>query len=266
MDAIPELKGAGIGYVGDGQCSILRKSTHASGMETYVVVETTELATHERPANKLSNKTYRSNLVKELAAMGINCGGAVLAGMATAGEIAAAPLTAGAPLMLVYLTGTASVTGSLQCGISIGRVLDSVIDPQLTATLDSIEWCRRTSDILDWIGVLGAVASLGQDAQAVIRLQRTSGRSFEEILRGMNRAERKRLARDLANYAGTRSNGEYKALVRAGKLPSIFTQTQVTAALKSQLLSGVSSALGLAGSAQAGVLGRGYSVYITQEK
>jgi hypothetical protein len=265
VDTIPELNGAGIGYVGDGQCLVIRKSAHLSGMETYVVIEITELAAEEKPASKMPNKLQDSSLMKEFVVMGINCTGAVLAGIATAGETAAAPVTAGASLMLVYVTATATVAGSLQCGISIGRVVDSFIDPKLTTTLDSIEWCKTTADVLDWIGVVGAVASLGQAAQAVIRLQKTSGRSFQEILRGMNRAERKRLARDLADYAGTKSNREYKALVRAGKFPAIFSQTQVKLALKNQLLNSISAALGLSGSASTGVLRRGYLVYITQE-
>lgn len=38
IDDIPELNGAGIGYVGDGQCNVLRAARHISGLETWVVL------------------------------------------------------------------------------------------------------------------------------------------------------------------------------------------------------------------------------------
>ena len=99
----------------------------------------------------------------------------------------------------------------------------------------------------------------------MLRLQKASGKSFKEILKGMSRAERKRLARELAEYAGTKSNKQFKALVRAGELVSIYTQKSVDMALKKMLLDSISSALTFAGSASSGVLQKAYLVYIVQE-
>lgn len=38
IDAIPDLSGAGIGFVGDDACTVLRVSSHTSGLNAYVVL------------------------------------------------------------------------------------------------------------------------------------------------------------------------------------------------------------------------------------
>jgi len=82
----------------------------------------------------------------------------------------------------------------------------------------------------------------------------------------MNRAERKRLAQDLARYAGEASTRrQFIRLARQGAVRSIFTRQEVNKAVIKQLLNAVSSGLTLAGSGAFGVL-RKVSVHVVEEK
>ena len=265
IDGIPELQGAGVGYVGDGQCKVLRQTQHISGFDTWIILETMETPNDGVLAVAQKAPSPKPTFFKDLLSAGINCCSAVLTGAATATEAAAAPVTGGGSLALAYITGAGALATSLQCGLSVGRIVDYFIDPDLTAYLDSDDWYNSANDLLDYIAIAGAAASLGQAAQGLIRLQKASGKPFKEMLKGMSRAERKRLARELAEYAGTKSNQQFKALVRAGKLPSIYSQKSVDLALRKMVLDGVSSALTYAGSATSGVIREKYLVYIVQE-
>ncbi len=265
IDRIPDFEGAGVAYVGDGECAVLRQTMHLSGFDTWIVLEAydaPDTSKLEVPQQALRPK---STFWKDLLGIGINCGSAVLTGAATAAEVAATPVSGGTSLLLVTVTGAGAVATSLQCGLSTGRVIDHFIDPEYTALLDSEEWYNTANDVLDIVADVGAVASVGVAVQGLIRLQRASGRSFKAILKGMNRAERKRLARELAEYAGKKSSKQIKALVRAGELASIYTQKTVDMALKKWLLDSISSALTIAGSAGMGVVQKAFLVYIVQE-
>jgi hypothetical protein len=265
---MPEFYGAGVAYLGDGTCQVIRESVHASGLKTYIILEEQgPVAGGPAAAPPPSPAASRwRRLLPEVAGMGLNCTGAVLTGIATAGEAAAAPLTAGATAPLVWLTGAAAVATSAQCGLSIGRVINAAVDPGSNDLLDSEDWYQTTSTVLDAVAVAGAVASLGQAAQAAIRLQRASGRPFREILGGINRAERKRLAEDLARYSGqAQTRHQFLSLVREGRLPRVFNSQQVTQALRNQLLNSLSSALSLGTSASGGVVRR-ISVDVVQEQ
>ena len=265
IDKIPQFQGAGVAYIGEGECNVLRDSMHISGFDTWIVLEssqTTDDGKLQLPAPAVKPK---SAFWKKLLGAGISCTSAVVTGVATAAETAAAPVTAGASLTLVYITGAGAVASSLQCGLSVGEIVDHFIDPDMEALLDSEQWFDYANDVCDVIAIAGAVASVGQAVQGLIRLQKASGRSIKAILKGMSRAERKRLARELAQYAGTKSNKQFKALVRAGKLVSIYTQKSVDMALKKMLLDTISSALTVAGSGASGVLQKAYIVYIVQE-
>ena len=265
IDSIPELQGAGVGYLGDGQCTLLRQSQHISGFDTWIILEALEIPDDSKLEIPQKAASPKPTFFRDLLSAGINCCSAVLTGAATAAETAAAPVTAGGSMALAYITGAGAIATSLQCGLSVGRVVDHFIDPDLTAYLDSDDWYNSANDLLDYIALAGAAASVGQAAQGLIRLQKASGKPFKEMLKGMSRAERKRLARELADYAGTKSNKQFKALVRAGELPSIYSQKSVDMALRKMVLDGVSTALTYAGSATSGVIREKYLVYVVQE-
>ena len=265
---MPEFRGAGVAYYGDGSCEMIRESAHVSDLKTYILLEEQEPnpAVPSAPPPPAPMDSRWRRLVPELVGMPLNCSGAVLTGIATAGEANAAPLTAGATAPLVWLTGAAALATGAQCGLSIGRVFNAVVDPQNNALLDSEDWYQTASTALDAIAVAGAVASLGQAAQAAVRLQRTSGRPFREILRGMNRAERKRLAEDLARHGGQAgSRSQFLRLVHEDRFSRLFNRQQVAQGLRNQLYNSISSALSLGTSGSGGVVRR-FLVNVTQEQ
>lgn len=101
--------------------------------------------------------------------------------------------------------------------------------------------------------------------QAVRAIKQVSNRSFAEILKGMTRAERKRLAKELIRMQKPGiSNGAMKSLIRAGNFPARFSLAQISKALFDQLRDAISATLAFAGSAVSGDVKLLY-VHIYQE-
>jgi hypothetical protein len=158
-------------------------------------------------------------------------------------------------LAITALTWAGAVATAAQCGIATGRVINELFDPQANQILDGQAWVERTSQVLDVVSLAGGAASLGQAAQAAIRLSRTSGRPLRQVVQGMNRAERRRLAQDVARYTGqAQTRRQFIRMARQGRVPSIFSQQQVTAAVREQMFSVISTALGAAESGRTGTL------------
>lgn len=264
IDRNPAFRTTGIAFEGRGMCMIVRQSPMPAGLQTWIVlkeeeVQGTALAPPPRP--------NPSNLRSELLNMGLSCGSAALAGVAAAGGAGAAPVTGGASLAITVVVWAGALATAAQCGISTGRVINEIFDPGSNERyLDSEEWYQNASTALDAISVAGGVASLGQAAQAALRLSRTSGRPLTQILQGMNRAERKRLAQDLARYTGTATTRrQFIRLARDGRIPKLFSRQQVNQAMVNELLNSISSALTFTGSSIAGVI-RQVTVYFVEDE
>lgn len=93
VDRIPELRGAGVGYLGDGACEVVRLPQHRSGLSTFVILQEDELPPSERGS---PGGVPPPDVRVELVGLGLNCAGAVLSWAALLGETAAVPLTGGA--------------------------------------------------------------------------------------------------------------------------------------------------------------------------
>lgn len=101
--------------------------------------------------------------------------------------------------------------------------------------------------------------------RAVRAIWKVSDRSFADILKGMTRSERKRLAKELIRMQKPGiSNGAMKGLIRAGKFPSGFASAEISKALFAQLRDAISATLAFAGSAASGDVKLLY-VHIYQE-
>lgn len=262
---IRQLRGVGIGFVGRGMSQVLRQPATPSGFQTWIILRERELPTPSSgPPAPLTQA--ESQIGSELLNMGLSCGAMVAAGAASATGVAAAPVTGGASLAITVLVWAGAVATAAQCGIATGRVINELLDPRANDILDSEPWVQRSSQILDAISLAGGVASLGQAAQAAIRLGRTSGRPLRQILQGMNRAERRRLAQDIARYTNqATTRRQFIRMARQGRIPSIFTRQQVGRAVQEQLLSAISSALGITGSASSGVV-REVVVHVVEDR
>src|SRR4051794_2861084 len=89
VDVIPELRGAGVAYVGDQSSTLMRPSVHTSGLQTFVVL----VEADPRDGVPSSGGTNPpAGLTAELIGLGLNCGSAVLAWSVVVGSGAAVPI------------------------------------------------------------------------------------------------------------------------------------------------------------------------------
>lgn len=269
IDAIPILQGAGVAYVGGNACTVLRPSAHQSGFDTWVVLEETPLqyepnGNPKAPDAKVNAKS--SNVRRELISAGLNCGGAVLAGAAATAGAAAAPVTGGTSTVVTYVAGAAAVAAAAQCGLSVGRLIGEAVDPGSSDELDKLSWYKGVEQVLDGLSlasIAGGAKSAFKNLGRVLEMRRSTGKPLIEILKGVSKPERKRLAKEVATATEGLSNKQWKALVRAGKMPAIYTQTAINATIREQLVTHVGNVLGVYSSATAGNIG--VLVHVLQE-
>ena len=268
IESMAQFKNVGIAFIGNRQCKELKKPMLPEGLRSWVVIEevlpimSNETFEPQREIQKRSNK----NMGEELMNMGLSCTSAVLAGAATTASAAATPVTGGASTLVTVITYSAAIASAAQCGISIGRVINEIIEPNRNeAYLDSSRWYQRTTAFLDGVAIAGAVVDVGQQTRLIVRMSRSTGKPIREILKGLNRADRKRLAREMAAWKKRADTpAKFKRLVRAGKFPKLFRREAVTAAMKEALLSNISATLTLVGSGYSGNI-NGLVVYIASD-
>jgi hypothetical protein len=265
LDQVSDLRGAGVAYVGDGICATLRHSAHWSGLSTYVILQEGEIDGNATP-DAATVKKNKPSLAVELVGLGLNCGGAVLSWMALLGEGAAAPVSGGTSLALTVVTYTAAVATTAQCANSLIRSADVKFHhAEWTEWLDSQQYYQLTSDALDGISLVGAAAAGALTVKMVLALRKASTRSFLQILKGLSRAERKRLTQEMIRMQVPGiSNSAMKATIRAGNFPARFTAAQIGQGIFNQLRDAISATLAFTGSAVAGDVKLLY-VHIVQE-
>src|SRR5450432_2285818 len=83
VDRIPELRGAGVGYLGGGACEIVQLPQHGSGLATFVILQEDELPSG---GGKTPAAVPPPDVGVELVGLGLNCAGAVLSWAAFLGE------------------------------------------------------------------------------------------------------------------------------------------------------------------------------------
>ena len=256
LDDMPELWGAGIGFVGDDACTVLRPSGHGSGLKTYVVLREEEVPPPPAVPPKPS-------LGLEVVTGLLNCGGAVLAYSAMGGE---APASGGAALLLEGVSLWAARATTAQCLISVGRVADIAFnDGNWTEWVDPNEHYHWATVSLDVVSLAGAAASASAAVRAAKAIERATGKSWTVILKGMSRAERKRLAEELIRLKTPGVSGRgLESLVRMGAFPKRLSSAEITERLFSQLKDAISATMALGGSGTSGVLKEVY-VHIIQE-
>ncbi|MEP6653816.1 MAG: hypothetical protein ABJA82_10675 [Myxococcales bacterium] len=251
LDQIAPVRGAGVGFVGDGVCQVLRPSHHSTGLKTFVILQEDDLGGTQTPA--IAN-IQPPDIGVELVGLGLNCAGAALSWGALLAEGAAVPLTGGASSTLMLVTWGAAIATGIQCGTSILRSVDVGVNKgEWTRWLDSQDFYLWSSEALDGLSLLGAVAAGALTVRAVLAIRKASGRTFVEIVKGMSRAERKRLTQELIRIQRPGiSNTTLKTLVRAGTFPSRFASSDISEALFRQLRDAISATLAFTSSAASG--------------
>lgn len=114
--------------------------------------------------------------------------------------------------------------------------------------LDSQEWYQNTTIALDVISIAGAAT-----LKAMKLLMANSGKSTFSILKGLSRAERKRLTQEIIrlNHPAV-SNKILKSMVKNGRYPKRFSGLKITQSLQLQLKDAVGASMSFTGSALSG--------------
>jgi len=259
IDNIPELYGAAVIYI-DSHYTIteLRPFDSSCRLSPIKVVlrEPPQLLNQKQFALHLKGSqgnTRESKLVGELAGTVLSCGAAVLGWFVVMGSGAAIPITGGTSSAITYLAIAASTASTAQCLNGGFRSRNEVYNPTLNDALDSDEWYQNISSAVDLISLAGAAAAGAAALKTMKLLMANSSKSSLDILKGLSRAERKRLTEDIIrlNHPGV-SNKILKQMVRSGQFPKSYSGIQFTQALKLQLKDAVGASMSFTGSALSG--------------
>ncbi len=241
-----ELRPAGVLYIGPALTEVLRQPVMPKGLQTWVVVQDAVTTGQAVQPPAPSSPEQPGKLRNELINAGISCGTTVLAGVATIGSAAAAPVTAGTSTVVTVLSYAALVGGAAQCGMAAGRVYNEIYQPRNNEVLDSLKWYQVTNNILDVIGLLDGVASIGETGKLVYRLSKTSKRPILQVLTKMTRPERVKLSKELARVMmNQQSKGRLSKLAKAGKLPAVYSQVRISNGVFYQLVNTISAEISI---------------------
>ncbi len=206
-------------------------------------------------SSKLKNDKRESELVGEAAGTALSCGAAVLSWVVVLGSSAAIPITGGTSTAITVLGYAAATASTMQCFNGGARMYLEVAAPEKKDWLDSQEWYTNASTAIDVISVAGAAGAGAAAIKTVQIAKSASSKSTIEILKGLSRAERKRLTQEIirANHPGI-SAKVMKSLVRAGTYPSRYSQAQISSALAYKLKDAIGASLSFTGSALSGTV------------
>ena len=258
IDADHALVGAGVVYI-DKHMNVVELRSFEPICRltpvTVVIREAPESVSPQEFASDLEHDKVDAHLVAEALGSTLACTGAFLSWMVVTSGVMTAPFSGGASLVVSAIGKAAAVASTLQCINAGARTRLAAINPKALENLDSNEWYTSMATALDTISLAGAVASGYATIKTVLLAKRASSRSMRQILRGMGRAERKRLTTEVirAQNPGI-SNGTLKAMQRASRVPKRLTAEQVQQATVTQIRDALSGVLAFTGSAMSGTV------------
>ncbi|MEX0730699.1 MAG: hypothetical protein WED00_09855 [Aquisalimonadaceae bacterium] len=266
IDSDPNLTGAGVVYM-DGKFNVveLRKFEPLCRMTPIKVIirESPESVSPQQFASDLQEDKLDSHIVAEALGATLACTGAVLSWLVVSSGTIAIPFSGGASAAVTVIGISAASASTIQCVNSVGRIAAEFIDPNINDHLDNQTWYTNTAKALDFVSLTGAGTSALTTVRMVKMTKAASSRSMIDILRGLTRAERTRLTKELIRIQNPRiSNSMLKAVQRGGRVPKRLTAPQVRRATITQVRDALSSAFAFAGSTTSGTVSSfGIGVY-----
>ena len=256
VDNIHRTSGARIVYI-DSEFTFVELRPFQPGCHMQPVTLILREAPREYDAKSYSSKLRtderESKLIGEVAGTALRCGAAVLSWVVVFGSGAAIPISGGTSAAVTYLGYAAATASTLQCINGGARTFLEVKKPETKDWLDSQEWYNSASLAIDAISVAGALASGAAVLKTVQVAKAASSKSTIEILKGLSRAERKRLTQEIIKTNHPKISSKImKSLIRAGKYPSRFSQVQINNALSLNLKDAIGASLSFSGSAISG--------------
>jgi hypothetical protein len=259
IDDDHKLVGAGIVFIDKNRYSIQLRPFQPSCRLKPIHILLHEVPPAERSVDyavKLRNNQRESRAIAEGVGALLSCSAAVLGWLVVTGSAGAAPITGGTSAAVTVVSYGAATASSLQCGVAVVRTFDEIAgNGNVVDVLDSQEWYSEVMRALDIISLAGVGAAGLSSFKAYRAVRTASPRAVEDILKGMTRAERKRLTREIirVNNPGI-SNKLLKAMVTAGQAPKMYSQQAINTALMLHVKDAVGASLSLAGSVVGGVL------------
>ncbi|NMH66500.1 hypothetical protein [Shewanella salipaludis] len=258
LDADPNTAGAGVVFI-DHEFTAITLRPFEPICRKYPI----RLILREPPrhvsavnyANELKASRRESKLTGELLNTGLSCGAAVLSWVVVAGATAAIPITGGASTAVTYLGVAAATASGLQCFNGFGRTVAEAVNPESLDWLDKQEWYNAANTALDIISLGGAAAAGATTIKMVQTLRKTTSKSLTEILKGLSRAERKRLTQEIQrlNQPGI-SQSVLKTLTNSGQLTTRYSSQALVNAVSLNIKDAVGASLSITGSAYGGTI------------
>ncbi|EHZ2643456.1 TPA: hypothetical protein NJ360_003483 [Vibrio parahaemolyticus] len=259
IDSRPETSGAGVIYIaGDSTIISLRKFNSSCRVNPISIIlkEPTSPMSADSYAKELKSSNRESKLASELIGAGLSCASAALGWMVVVGSVGAIPISGGTSAAVTYLGYSAAAASTVQCMVGIGRSGAEGFAPDKLDELDSQAWYQNTSKALDYISLVGVGASGTATIKAISNLQKSSGKSLSEVLKGLNRHERARLTKEISKQnIPNLSSKAYKQLVRSGSVKRRFSSQDISNAIQLQLKDAIGATISFVGSATSGNVG-----------
>ncbi|MBB1383780.1 hypothetical protein H5071_18015, partial [Shewanella sp. SR41-2] len=164
------------------------------------------------------------------------------------GSLGAIPLTGGASSAIKYLAIAGATAGSLQCMNGLIRVGAEAYIPEAKDDFDSQEWYQNATIAVDLVSLAGAGAAALGTIKAIKIMQFGTSKNTYEILKGLSRAEKKRLNREITRLNLPGASGKLiKAMARKNNIKK-YTGKQITHAFRLHLMDAVGASMSVSGS------------------
>lgn len=269
LDSDPKLVGAGVVFVDKNSHAIQLRPFQASCRIKPIHIVLHEIPSHEPPmsyATKLQSNERESRAVVESVSVLLSCGAAVLGWLVVTGSAGAAPITGGGSTAITVLSYGAAYASTIQCGVGLVRTYNELTGGEHNNDwLDSQEWYNETMRALDIISLAGAATAGIMSFKAYQVAKTATGKSLKQTLRGMSRAERKRLTEEIirVNHPGV-SNTALKRMIRSGLYPKRYSSNTINTSLMLHVKDAVGATFSFSGSFTSGVL-RNIAVGVYEE-
>ncbi|WP_282167407.1 hypothetical protein [Shewanella japonica] len=258
LDADPNTTGAGVVFI-DNEFTAVTLRPFVPICRKYPI----RLILREPPkgisathyASQLKNSHRESQLTNELINTGLSCGAAVLSWVVIFGSTAAIPITGGASSAITYLGYAAATASGLQCLNGVARSAIEIHSPDNLNWLDNQQWYNSANTALDVISLGGAAAAGATTIKMVKTLKLTTSKSLTEILKGLSRADRKRLTMEIQriNQPGI-SAQVMKTLTNSGQLTKRYSSQALVNAVSLNLKDAIGASLSVTGSSLNGTI------------
>ncbi|WP_421548867.1 NAD synthetase [Pseudomonas sp. QD4] len=257
IDTDPSIAGAGVVYIdADFNVITLREFRPICSIrpKRLILREAKRYIAPQQFVDQVKNNPRESRLASESFNTTLACTAAVIGWVVVFSGSIAVPFTAGASAWLVVLGASAAMAGTAQCVIGGVRVANEIQDPAANDRMDDAEWYNVVSPILDGISLVG----VGGSALTTYRLLKASkaanaGRSWTQLLKGLNRQERAKLTNELLSLRDPSLTAKLlKLRQRAGVLPKRYSTTQISHATLTQMQDALGATLSTGGSLRSG--------------